>query len=95
MRQLRQVKCFSKKYVIIMMQLCHCKKSSMSKFSERLKELRLENSLTQEQLAKETGLSRSAIEYWELNKRVPSLDAAIVLADFFKVSIDYLAGRED
>lgn len=67
----------------------------MSNFSERLKELRIDNGLNQIQLAKETGLSRSAIGHWELNKRIPNLDAVIVLAEFFKVSIDYLAGRED
>ena len=67
----------------------------MSNFSERLKELRTENGLNQNQLAKATGLSRAAIGHWERNKRIPNLDAVIALADYFKVSIDYLAGRED
>ena len=67
----------------------------MKKFAERLKELREEKGLTQRELAKEVGLSYGAIGFWELNKREPSLDAAVVLADYFKVSIDYLAGRED
>ncbi len=67
----------------------------MSKFSERLKELRLENGLTQIQLADEVGLSDAAIGLWENNKRVPNLDAVIVLAKYFKVSLDYIAGLED
>lgn len=64
-------------------------------FGERLKELREEKGLTQAQLAKECGLSRSGIGHWELGKRIPNLDAAAILADYFQVSIDYLAGRED
>lgn len=67
----------------------------MSKFSERLKELRLEKGLSQNQLAKAVNLSDVAICLWEQNKRVPNLDAVIAIADFFGVSIDYLAGRED
>ncbi len=65
----------------------------MNKFPERLKELREEKGLTQVQLAKECGISKGAIGHWELNKRVPNLDAVIVLADYFQVSLDYIAGR--
>ena len=64
----------------------------MSSFSVRLKELRIEKSLSQEQLAKSVGLSHTAIGLWELNKRIPNLNAVIVLAKFFNVSLDYLAG---
>lgn len=67
----------------------------MSKFSERLKELREEQGLSQDQLAKRVGLTHTAIGYWELNKRVPNLDAVIVLAKYFKVSLDYIAGLVD
>ena len=63
----------------------------MSKFAERLKELRVEDGLTQNQLAKEVGLSDAAIGLWENNKRVPNLDAVIILAKYFNVSLDYIA----
>lgn len=66
-----------------------------SKFSERLKELRQEKGLSQNQLAKAVGLSDVAICLWEQNKRVPNLDAVIALANFFNVSLDYIAGIED
>ncbi len=66
----------------------------MSNFAERLKELRIENNLSQEQLASKVGLSHTAIGLWEQNKRTPNLDAVIKLAKFFKVSIDYLSGEE-
>ena len=67
----------------------------MIKFAERLKELRLENNLSQDQLAKKVGLSHTAIGYWELGKRVPGIDAVVVLAKFFKVSLEYMVGLED
>lgn len=67
----------------------------MFKFKDRLKELREEQGLSQVQLAKATGISRTALSYYEAGLRVPSIDAAAVLADFFKVSVDYLIGRED
>ena len=69
----------------------------MNKFAERLKELRLENHLSQAQLAKNLGnnISPSAIGLWELNKRIPNLDAVILISQYFNVSIDYLAGLQD
>ena len=69
----------------------------MSKFAERLKELRLENNLSQRNLSKNLNgqVTPSAITLWELNKRVPNLDAVILLANYFGVSLDYIAGLED
>lgn len=69
----------------------------MTKFAERLKELRIENGLSQAQLAKALGnkITPSAIGLWELGKRVQNLDAVVILATFFKVSLDYLAGLEN
>lgn len=68
-----------------------------NKFAERLKELREEKGLSQAQLAAAVNnlITQSAIGHWELGKRTPNLDAVIILADFFGVSIDYLAGREN
>ena len=69
----------------------------MNKFAERLKELRIENHLSQVQLAQNLGnnISPSAIGLWELSKRVPNLDAVILISQYFGVSIDYLAGLQD
>ena len=69
----------------------------MEIFAKRLKELREEKGLSQHELAKKLGdeISNSAVSLWELGKRIPKLDALIILAKFFKVSIDYLAGLED
>ena len=69
----------------------------MNKFSTRLKDLRVEKGLSQKDLEKELNgkITATAIGYWELNKRVPNLDAVIILAQYFCVSLDYIAGLED
>ena len=67
----------------------------MDKFIERLKELRAEKKLTQSQLAKETGLSQSAIALWENGQRIPNASAIITLCKYFAVMSDFLLGISD
>ena len=67
----------------------------MNKFAERLKELRIEEHLSQSELARRTGLTQTAIGKWEQNKRTPSVEALYVLCQYFKVTADYLIGLED
>lgn len=67
----------------------------MTKFAERLKDLRTERNLTQMQLAFDTHLSKSAIAFWELGQRVPNANAIVTLARYFNVSCDYLLGESD
>ena len=62
---------------------------------KRLKELRLERTLTQSQLAKAIGISQSAIAYWETEQRTPNAQAIIILARYFNVTTDYLLGEKD
>ena len=68
---------------------------NMKEFNERLKELRTLKNLSQEQLAKETGISSTAICYYETGQRVPNANVIIVLAKYFNVSSDYLLGLND
>lgn len=67
----------------------------MNKFSERLKELRIENKLSQRDLANATGFSQPAIARWENSLQVPNIDVAIIFAKYFKITTDYLLGLED
>lgn len=60
----------------------------------RLKELRKSHSLSQAELAKETGISNQAISFYENGKRQPKIETWQKLADFFKVSVPYLQGYE-
>ena len=64
-------------------------------FSERLKELRLENDLKQAELAKEVNISLSVISMYENGLRKPGMDAIIALSNYFKVTTDYILGLED
>lgn len=64
-------------------------------FCERLKELRIEKGIGQVELAKALNLSKGIISLWENGLREPKLSNLILLAQYFQVSIDYLAGIED
>ncbi len=63
--------------------------------SERIKELRLENNLSQMQLAKKIGVSQKAIDFWERGVNEPKASYIIALSDFFDVSCDFLLGKKD
>ena len=67
----------------------------MNKFTERLKELREENSISQRELAKQIGFTQPAIARWELGSQIPNIEVAIAIAKYFKVTTDYLLGLED
>lgn len=60
-----------------------------------IKLLRVEKGLSQEQLAKEAHVTQTAVSQWELGRTAPDKDVAIILADFFGVSLDFLLGRAD
>lgn len=59
-------------------------------FNTMLKTLRLKKGLTQEELAKLTGLTRSAIGMYESGNREPKYEVLEVLADFFNVDMNTL-----
>ena len=61
----------------------------------RLKELRKEKKLTQEELAGEIGVSKITILRWENGERQIKPDKAQALADFFGVPVGYLLGYEE
>lgn len=64
-------------------------------FGERLRHLRESKGLEREELAKILNLGYHAIAKYENNERFPSQDTLVKIADFFKVSIDYLLGRSN
>ena len=69
--------------------------ADMSLLSKRLKELRIKNNLSQNELAKNVNLSQPAINHWELGNRTPNAKAIIALAKYFGVTTDYLLGESD
>ena len=60
--------------------------------AERIRDLREMHSMTQTDLAKQLGITRSSVNAWELGISVPSTQYIVELSDLFKVSTDYLLG---
>ncbi len=67
----------------------------MSKFSIRLKELRTERQMSQQELANIIGLSKSSINMYERGEREPGLETLETFADYFNVDIGYLVGSSN
>ena len=63
-----------------------------NKFKDNLKDLRQEKGLGQVELAKEIGVSKGVISLWENGLREPNMYSLILLAKFFKITIDELVG---
>lgn len=73
------------------------KKNNFDKelFASRLKDLRNDKKIGQNELAILLNLSNASISYWENARQEPSASAIYKLANFFNVSTDYLLGLED
>lgn len=61
---------------------------------EKIKKLRKMNGLTQADIARELGITRSSVNAWEMGVSMPSTSYVIKLSRIFKVSADYLLGLE-
>lgn len=66
----------------------------MMTFDNKLKKLRKENGLSQEDLANQLGVSRQSVSKWENGQGFPETDKIIMMSSLFGVSIDYLL-KED
>lgn len=60
---------------------------------KRLAQLRKEQNLTQEKLAKALKVSRGAVSMWEIDQRTPDPPILQRIANYFGVSVDYLLGN--
>lgn len=64
-------------------------------FGQKLKKLRSDNGLTQEQLAEMIFVSRTAVSKWETDKGYPSIDSLKLISNLFSISIDELISDAD
>lgn len=64
-------------------------------FNEKLQQLRTHKKLTQEQLAEQLYVSRTAISKWESGKGYPNIESLKGISKFFSVSIDELLSGEE
>ena len=63
-------------------------------FGEKLLELRNGKGMTQEELAEDLFVSRTAISKWESGRGYPSIDSLKEISKYFSVSIDELLSSE-
>ena len=64
-------------------------------FGDKLKKLRTDNNLTQDELAEKIMVTRTAISKWETNRGYPSIDSLKELSKLFDISIDELIQDSD
>ena len=64
-------------------------------FAERVKKLRIEKKMTQQELGNVFGLTSTGVSYWESGKAIPNREMMNKLSNFFGVTIDYLIGKDD
>lgn len=75
--------------------LLHERMAHNMEFCEKLQLLRKNKGLTQEDLAKQLYVSRTAISKWESGKGYPSIDSLKALSTYFAVSLDELLSSEE
>ncbi len=63
-------------------------------FAEKLKSIRKQTGLSQEQLAKKLGVSRQAVTKWETNAGIPDIENIMAISALFDISIDELLYNE-
>lgn len=61
----------------------------------RIRNLREDNDLTQNELSKYLNISQVAYSYYELGRRTIPLELVSKLADYYNTSVDYLLYRTD
>lgn len=57
---------------------------------EEVKNQRLKNNWTQEQLAEILNVSRSTVSSWEVGRNYPDLETIVAISDLFEISLDEL-----
>lgn len=63
--------------------------------SEKIQKLRKEHNLTQEQLAEQLFVSRTAVSKWETGRGTPSMESLKQLANLFHITLDQLLSTEE
>ena len=69
--------------------------ADLSRFGQRIKQLRQELNLSQRDFAEKIGVTASALSAYEKGQKNPSVNVAIEIASTFKVSLDWLCGLKD
>lgn len=62
---------------------------------KNIKKIRVLNEYTQLKVQMETGISQSILSKYERGDLMPTTENLMILADFYKTSLDYLMDRTD
>lgn len=65
------------------------------KLGEKIKQLRISNNMTQDELAKKCYVTRTAVSKWENDNGLPNLESLILISECFNISIDKLLKDDD
>lgn len=65
----------------------------MFSVGNRIRDLRRTHNLTQKELAKKVGTSRTVVANWEIGRAQPDVSMLCTLADTFHITVDQLLGR--
>ncbi len=63
-------------------------------FGDRIKMLRVSRNMSQAQLARRLGMTRSSVNAWEMGLNMPSAQYLVDLSEIFNVSVDFLLCNE-
>lgn len=69
--------------------------SEQARIGTRIKTLREEKRMSQADLSVALGVSRMTINNYEQGKRIPDVDFALLTAQYFGVTVEYLSGRTE
>ena len=67
----------------------------MCGFGEKIRYLRKQKNVSILEMSRDIGYSKSIINYWETNKKEPTISALRTLCDYFDEDANYLIGRQD
>lgn len=67
----------------------------MTNLGERIYQLRVDNNMSQGDLADRLNVSRQTVSKWENNQSVPEVDKLIALGEIFSVSVDFIVKGEE
>lgn len=64
-------------------------------FGKRLRQIREEYNMTQDELGEKLGITRNAISSYENASREPDIKKLVTMSEIFECTLDYLTGKSD
>lgn len=63
-------------------------------YGKEIRKIRIDNGVTQSELANKTGIPQNTISWIELDKGIPNIWQCVQIANYFGISLDELIGRD-